>query len=252
MTGWEAVALVAAGAAAGCVNTVIGSGSLISFPTLLAVGYPSVVANVTNNVGLLPGSVTGAIGFRRELEGQRTRARTLATASALGALTGAALLLTLPSDVFDAVVPILVLAACGLMLVQPRLSAWVAARRPEGARDVGPAPLVLVYLAGIYGGYFGAAQGVILLALLAVFVPDDLRRSNALKNVLAGTVNAVAAVVFVLFADVAWGAAGLVALGAVAGGVTGAGIGRRIPHALLRGLVVVLGLVVAVKLLVSD
>ena len=248
---WEAVLVVLAGMGAGGVNAVIGSGSLITFPTLLAVGYQPVVANVSNNIGLVPGSLAGVHGFRRELEGQGRRARTMATASGLGGLTGAILLLTLPSDVFDAVVPILVLMACALMLAQPRLSVWVAARRPEEARDVGPTPLAIAYLAGIYGGYFGAAQGVILLAVLAVFVPDELKRSNALKNVLAGTVNAVAAVVFILFADVAWEAVALVALGATVGGTLGAKVGRRVPPTVLRMLVVVLGLVVAVKLLLD-
>jgi uncharacterized protein len=251
VTWWEAVLVVLAGVAAGGVNTVIGSGSLITFPTLLAVGYPPIVANVSNNIGLVPGAAFGAYGFRRELEGQAGRARTLATASALGGLTGAILLLTLPSDVFDAVVPILVLLACGLMVAQPRLSVWVAGRRAEGARDVGPAPLAIGFTAGIYGGYFGAAQGVILLAVLAVFVPDELKRSNALKNVLAGTVNGVAAVVFVLFADVAWEAVALIAVGAAVGGTLGAKVGRRIPAPLLRALVVVLGLVVAVRLMVG-
>jgi uncharacterized protein len=175
----------------------------------------------------------------------------MAAASALGGLTGATLLLTLPSSVFDAVVPVLVLMACGLMLAQPRLSAWVIRRRGEDAPDVGPVPLVLGFLAGIYGGYFGAAQGVILLAILAVFVPDDLPRSNALKNVLAGTVNAVAAVVFILFADVAWEAVALIAAGAVVGGTVGARIGRRIPDLLLRVLVVILGVVVAVTLILD-
>lgn len=248
---WEAVLVVLAGMGAGGVNAVIGSGSLITFPTLLAVGYQPVVANVSNNIGLVPGSLAGVYGFRRELEGQGRRARTMAVASGLGGLTGAILLLTLPSDVFDAVVPILVLMACALMLAQPRLSAWVAARRPEGARDVGPAPLAIAYAAGIYGGYFGAAQGVILLAVLAVFVPDELKRSNALKNVLAGTVNAVAAVVFILFADVAWEAVVLIAVGATVGGTLGAGIGRRVPPNVLRVMVVVLGLVVAVKLMLD-
>ena len=243
--------MVLAGFGAGGVNALIGSGSLITFPTLLAVGYTPVTANVSNNIGVVPGSIFGAIGFRRELEGQRGRVRTLATASALGGLTGAVLLLTLPSDVFDAVVPVLVLLACALMAAQPRLAAWVADRRPEGARDVGPAPVVIGYLAGIYGGYFGAAQGVILLAMLAVFVPDDLKRSNALKNVLAGTVNAVAAVVFAIFADVAWGAVGLVALGAAVGGTLGAKVGRRIPPTVLRVLVMLLGLVVAAQLLLD-
>jgi uncharacterized membrane protein YfcA len=245
---WEAVLVALAGMGAGAVNAVIGSGTLITFPTILAVGYTPVVANVSNNIGLVPGSVFGAYGFRRELEGQGRRARTMAMASASGGLTGAILLLTLPSDVFDAVIPVLVLLACGLMIAQPRLSAWVANRRPEGARDVGPAPLAIAFFAGIYGGYFGAAQGVILLATLAVFVPDELKRSNALKNVLAGTVNAVAAIVFILFADVAWEVVALVAAGSSVGGTLGAKVGRRIPPTVLRVLVVLLGLVVAVKL----
>ena len=245
------VAVVAAGMAAGGVNAVIGSGSLITFPTLLAVGLPPVVANVSNNIGLVPGSASSIYGYRRELAGQGRRARTLAMASATGGLTGATLLLTLPSDVFDAVVPVLVLVACALMVAQPRLSTWVAGRRPEGAGDVGAVPLVIAFAAGIYGGYFGAAQGVILLAMLAVFVPDDLRRSNALKNVLAGTVNTVAAVVFIAFADVDWRAAALIALGSVVGGALGAKVGRRIPSVVLRVAVVALGLGVAVRLLVT-
>ena len=251
MTGFEAVLVVLAGVGAGGVNAIVGSGSLITFPTLLAVGYPPVVANVSNNIGVVPGSVFGSIGFRRELEGQGRRARTLACASGLGGLTGAVLLLTLPSEVFDAIVPVLVLMACALMAVQPRLAAWVARRRPEDARDVGWAPLTIGFLAGIYGGYFGAAQGVILLAMLAVFVPDDMKRSNALKNVLAGTVNAVAAIVFVFFADVAWEAVACVAVGAAIGGTLGAQVGRRIPPTVLRVLVIVLGLVVATKLLLD-
>ncbi len=251
MTWLEALAVVAAGLAAGGVNAVIGSGSLITFPTLLAVGFPPVVANVSNNIGLVPGSASAVYGYRRELVGQGPRARTLALGSGSGALVGAALLLTLPSDVFDAVVPVLVLAAVLLMALQPRLARWVAARRPDEARDVGAAPVAVAFVAGIYGGYFGAAQGIILLATLAVFVPDDLKRSNALKNVLAGTVNGVAALVFVIFADVAWDAVGLVAVGAIVGGALGARVGRRIPPTLLRGLVITLGLVVALRLLLT-
>jgi uncharacterized membrane protein YfcA len=245
------VAVVAAGMAAGGVNAVIGSGSLITFPTLLAVGLPPVVANVSNNIGLVPGTVSSVVGYRRELRGQGRRARTLGVASALGGVTGATLLLTLPSDVFDAVVPILVLAACGLMVAQPRVSAWVADRRPDDARDIGVAPLAIGFGAGIYGGYFGAAQGVILLSMLAVFVPDELRRSNALKNVLAGTVNTVAALIFIVFADVDWRAVALVAAGAVVGGALGAKVGRRVPPAVLRAAVVVLGIGVAVRLLLT-
>lgn len=245
------IAVVAAGMAAGGVNAVIGSGSLITFPTLLAVGLPPVVANVSNNIGLVPGSASSIYGYRRELVGQGRRARTLAVVSALGGLTGSTLLLTLPSDVFDAVVPVLVLVACGLMVAQPRLTVWVSGRRPDDARDVGVAPVAIGFGAGIYGGYFGAAQGVILLSMLAVFVPDDLRRSNALKNVLAGTVNTVAAVVFIVFADVDWRAVALVAVGAVAGGSLGARVGRRIPPTVLRVAVVVLGIGVAVRLLLT-
>lgn len=251
MTPLEGLATVAAGAGAGAINVVIGSGSLISFPTLVALGYTPVTANVSNNIGLVPGSITGALGYRRELAGQGRRARTLAVASGSGGLTGAGLLLTLPSGVFDAVVPVLVLAACALMAAQPRLSRWVASRRSEGARDVGPAPLAIAYGAGIYGGYFGAAQGVILLAMLSVFVPDDLQRSNALKNVLAGTVNGIAAIVFVAFADVAWEAAAGIGIGAIAGGAVGARFGRRIPPAVLRALVIALGVAVAVRFLLT-
>lgn len=251
MTPIEALAVVAAGAGAGFVNAVVGSGSLITFPTLLAVGYPPVTANVSNNIGLVPGSIAGVHGYRRELRGQMSRVRTLAVGSASGAVVGATLLLTLPSDVFDAVVPVLVLVAVGLMIVQPRLSRWVADRRPDDARDVGFVPVLLVFLAGVYGGYFGAAQGILLLGILGVFVPDDIHRSNALKNVLAGTVNAVAAIAFILFADVAWEAVALVAVGATAGGALGAKIGRTIPPTVLRVLVIALGLFVAARLILT-
>jgi len=246
-----AVATIAAGMGAGALNAVIGSGSLITFPTLVALGYPPVVANVSNNIGLVPGSASSVLGFREELKGQGRRARTLAVASGSGALTGATLLLALPSDVFDAIVPALVLLACALMVLQPRLSAWVAGRRATDARDVGVAPMAIAFAAGIYGGYFGAAQGVILLATLAVFVPDELQRSNALKNVLAGVVNTVAALVFIAVADVAWEAVALVAVGAIAGGTLGARYGRRIPATALRAMVVVLGVAVAVRFLLT-
>lgn len=248
LTWLEALAVIAAGAGAGAINAVIGSGSLISFPTLVAVGYAPVTANVSNNIGLVPGSVAGVWGYRRELEGQARRVRTLAVASALGGLTGATVLLVLPSSVFDAVVPVLVLVACVLMLLQPRLSAWMASRRTEGGRDVSVLTLLLVYGTGIYGGYFGAAQGVILLAVLGVFVPDHLQRSNAVKNVLAGTVNTLAAVIFIVFADVAWEAVALVAVGAVVGGALGARVGRKIPPTVLRVLVVLIGVYVAFRL----
>ena len=252
MTPLEGLAVVAAGVGAGGINAVVGSGSLITFPTLLAVGLPSVTANVSNNIGLVPGSASSVYGYRRELVGQGRRARLLACASAAGGVVGATLLLTLPSSVFDAVVPILVLVACGLMLAQPRLSAYAAKRRGDAVdRDVTPAAWAIVFVGGVYGGYFGAGQGVILLAVLAVLLPDDLKRTNALKNVLAGTVNGLAAVIFVVVAHVDWVAVALVAVGAVVGGAVGARIGRRIPPVVLRGVVVAIGVVVAAKLLLT-
>ncbi len=251
MSPLEALAISAAGMAAGGVNAIVGSGSLITFPTLLAFGFPAVTANVSNNIGLVPGSVSGVYGYRKELKGQGRRARTLALGSGSGALVGATLLLTLPSKVFSSLVPILVLVACGLMIAQPRLSARLATRRAAAARDIGWAPLAVTFAAGIYGGYFGAAQGVILISSLSVLVPDEMARTNALKNVLAGTVNTVAAVIFIVFAHVDWRVVGLIGIGSVIGGAIGARVGRRIPRDVLRALVVILGVGVALKLLLT-
>jgi hypothetical protein len=251
VTPFEAVAVVAAGLAAGAINAVVGSGSLISFPTLLAVGYAPVTANVSNNIGLVPGSISGVFGYRRELAGQASRVRTLAVGSIVGSLIGAALLLALPAEVFDQVVPFFVLGAAILMALQPRVSRWVSARRADDAPDVHFVAVLATFVAGIYGGYFGAAQGIILLAVLGIMVPDDIHRSNAVKNVLAGTVNTVAAVFFIIFAHVAWEAVALVAIGAVAGGALGARYGRRIPPVALRRLVIAVGVVVSAKLFLT-
>lgn len=251
MDGWQALAVVGAGMAAGGINAIVGSGSLITFPTLLAVGYPPVTANVSNNIGLVPGSITTTLGFRRELQGQRARAIQLGACSASGSLLGAVLLLKLPSQVFDTIVPLLVLGAALLMAVQPRLTAWVAERRKDDARDVGIAPMALTFLAGVYGGYFGAAQGVIVLTMLSIFVHDLMKRSNALKNLLTGIVNAVAAVFFVIFANVAWEVVLLIGIGSLVGGYGGAHIGRRIDPMILRWIVVVVGVSVAIKLLLD-
>ena len=244
MTWFEAVAIVLAGTAAGTINTVVGSGTLITFPTLLAFGVPPVTANVSNNIGLVPGSVSGAVGYRRELRGQRPRVLRLASASLVGGILGAALLFVLPASAFEAVVPVLIGLGCLLVVLQPRISRWVAGRRGEGggasyhgAWWVWPA----VAATGVYGGYFGAAQGVLLMAVLGIGVAEPLQRLNAVKNVLALVVNAVAAVVFVLVARIDWGVAGLIALGAVAGGQIGATVGRRLPDRLLRAVIVVVG-----------
>jgi uncharacterized membrane protein YfcA len=249
VTPGDALAILGAGTAAGAVNTVVGSGSLITFPTLLAVGYPAVLANVTNNVGLVPGSLSGAVGYRHELVGQRARVVTLGTASLAGGLTGAVLLLALPSSVFERVIPALILLACLLVAVQPWLSRLVA-DRPAVHRRGSPVLWVTVYLTGVYGGYFGAAQGVILIALLGIFIADDLQRLNGTKNVLVMLVNGIAAVLFIAFSHVAWGAAALIALGAVIGGQIGARYGRRLPPQPLRAVIIVVGLAVSIVLLV--
>lgn len=247
MTALEALAVLAAGVGAGTVNTIVGSGTLITFPVLLAVGYPPVLANVSNTVGLTPGSISGAHGYRAELSGQRRRLVGLGIASVVGGVTGGVLLLTLPPGAFKAIVPVLIGLSLVLVVLQPRLAERMA--RPHDAPGHGGVPLhVGVFGSGIYGGYFGAAQGVLLIGLLGVFLSEDLQRINAAKNVLAALVNATAALLFVVVADVAWQAAALIALGSVVGGQLGARVGRRIPAPLLRALIVLVGLVAIVKI----
>ena len=247
MTLLEVVAVVLAGVAAGTINTVVGSGTLITFPTLLAVGVPPVVANVSNTIGLVPGSLSGAVGYRRELVGQRSRIVRLGSASLVGGVAGAVLLLVLPEAAFDAVVPVLIALGCVLVVLQPRVSAWVAARSAARGSEVHPHGAgwvwLLVMLTGVYGGYFGAAQGVLLMAVLGVGLQETMQRNNATKNVLAMIVNAVAALVFIAVADVDWAVAGLIALGAVVGGQLGATVGRRLSPAVLRGVIVLVGVV---------
>ena len=247
MTLLESVAILLAGVGAGTINTVVGSGTLITFPTLLAFGVPPVTANVSNTIGLVPGSLTGAYGYRRELGGQRRLVLRLLSASVLGGIAGAVLLLTLPSAAFEAVVPVLIGIGVLLVIFQPRLARGVATRagrRPEGQRTTESRwvwPTVLG--TGVYGGYFGAAQGVLLMGVLGIGVPQDIQRNNAVKNVLAGAVNFVAGVVFVLVADVDWAIAGLIAVGATLGGLIGARVGRRLPPIVLRIVIVVVGVV---------
>jgi len=241
------LAVLAAGTWAGTINTIVGSGSLVTFPVLLAVGYPPVLANVSNTVGLVFGGVSGAVGYRRELTGQRDRLVRLGVASTLGAVTGGLLLLTLPAAAFRAIVPVLIGIACVLVVLQPRLTNALA--RPHHARaHGGPFLLAAVYGAGIYGGYFGAAQGVLLIALLGLFLEEDLQRINAAKNVLSLVVNLVAALLFILLTEVAWAAALLIAVGSLAGGVLGATVGRRLPARVLRAFVVVVGVTAIVQI----
>ena len=245
-----ALAILGVGLAAGTLNTIVGSGSLITFPTLLVLGYPPVVANVSNTVGLVTGSISGAIGYRRELEGQRRRLRMLGVASLAGGLTGGLLLLALPASVFRNVVPVLILISCALVAFQPRLARRVASREGPAWVHGGPLLFAAVFVTGVYGGYFGAAQGVMLIALLGIFLDDSLQRLNAAKNVLAALVNGIAALLFIVFADVDWAVAGLLAAGAIVGGQVGASVGRRISPQWLRAVIVIVGVAVAIRLLV--
>jgi uncharacterized protein len=243
----EVLAVLAAGLAAGGVNAIVGSGSLITFPVLLAVGYPSVTANVSNTLGLALGNVSAVWGYREELEGQWRRAAGLGVATSLGAITGGTLLLTLPSDVFDNAVPVLILLAAALMALRPKPKQTT--EQLSGGRLV--ALVVIAYLVGIYGGYFGAAQGVILLACMRLLLPDRLQRLNGLKNVLAGIANCVAAVMFVIFAHIAWLPAALIAVSSIIGAQLGATYGRKLPDRVLRPVVVVVGVAVAIILFVT-
>ncbi|ARF78139.1 sulfite exporter TauE/SafE family protein [Kitasatospora aureofaciens] len=252
MTLWEAIAVLAAGVGAGMINVIVGSGTLITFPVLLAVGIPPVTANVSNSFGLVPGSLSGVIGYRRELVGQGRRLRRMGTASLLGGLLGALLLTKLPSGAFDAIVPALILLALVLVVIQPRVAKAVAARRrADGDPDGSLVLLAGVFLTGIYGGYFGAAQGVLLMALMGMMLQEDLQRINAVKNALAMIVNGVAALFFLFTSTVNWTAAGLIAAGSLVGGLLGAKVGRRLPPVVLRAVIVVVGLAAVTKLLLS-
>jgi uncharacterized membrane protein YfcA len=250
VTFWEGVLVALAGIWAGAINTVVGSGTLITFPVLLGVGIPPVTANVSNTVGLFPGSFVGAYGYRRELEGQARRSVALGSASVAGAIVGAVLLLELPAGAFKAIVPILIVLALLLVVFGKQATAWLAARGRHATEHTTPALWVTTFGTGIYGGYFGAAQGVLLMGFLGLFLAEPIQRQNALKNVLAGLVNFVAAVVFVATTHVDWVAAALIAGGSMIGGVLGASIGRRLSPTVLRATIVVVGIAAIVKLLV--
>jgi hypothetical protein len=263
VTWLELLALLGAGAAAGLINTVVGSGTLITFPTLLALGVPPVVANVSNTVGLAPGSLSGALSMRPELSGQRDRIIRLGLASLIGGITGAVLLLVLPSSAFDAIVPILIGIGCLLVIVQPVLSRRLAERRAQ--MGVGALPAhgslwlwLMVLLTGVYGGYFGAAQGVLLLAIMGIGLVEELPRINALKNVLALIVNGIAGLIFVILpltpwaqagAAINWPAAIAIALGSVLGAQVGGRVGRRLPPTVYRVVIVCVGVAAIIGLL---
>ncbi len=250
---WETAAVLAAGVGAGAINAVVGSGTLLTFPTLLALGYPPVVANVSNNIGLVSGGVTATWGYRRELEGQGPRLARLAPLSFLGSLAGALLLLRLPASAFAAIVPVLIGISVVLVLAQPRIAAAVQRRREDAGRHdgrVGVPASAGTLLAGVYGGYFGAAQGVLLIGVLGAVLTESLQRVNALKNLLALVVNLVAALTFLVVRPSAidWLVVALIAVGSLVGGFLGARLGRALSPTLLRLVVALVGVVAIVRL----
>ncbi|MCO5308113.1 MAG: sulfite exporter TauE/SafE family protein [Austwickia sp.] len=272
----EIVAITLAGVAAGTINAIVGSGTLVTFPTLLMLGYPPLTANISNSLGLLPGGLAGAYGYRRELAGHGALVRRLVPPAVLGGVVGALLLLVLPSSVFAAVVPALVLFGLIMVVAGPRLqraSAARAARAEQAARDElaqqahqaepgpaadhaaghprrSPAVPTVVFLTGIYGGYFGAAQGIILVGLLSVLLPVGLQSINAVKNVVVPLVNLVSSILFMAlrWGEVSWAAVLLIGIGSAVGGLLGSAIGRRLPPAALRGVILVVGLVALARL----
>lgn len=250
MSAGTVVLLAVAGLAAGAINAIAGGGSLVSFPALLLAGYPTLTANATNLIAVTPGYIGGTLGYRRELEGQGARVRRLGLAAGLGALAGTVILLTAPAKAFDAVVPFLVLLAVALLLAQPHLA---RAHRGEGGppREGGPLLLGTLFLGGIYGGYFGAGLGIMLLALMAILIEEDLQRLNAVKGVLSLIVSLAAALVLAVFGPVDWRACAIIAVASLIGGRLGAGVARRLSPVLLRRVVAGYGTGVAVVLLLT-
>jgi uncharacterized membrane protein YfcA len=259
----EALGILAAGFWAGMINVVVGSGTLVTFPTLLLFGYPPLVANVSNNIGLVGGGITGTFGYRRELGGRARELRRLLPASVLGGVTGAVLLLILPAAAFRTIVPVLIAIGLCMVVWGPALQRR-AARGRDGGTDDGrlstltrprlATVLVGVYLLGIYGGYFGAAQGVLIIGLMSVLTSEGIQSITGLKNLLVTAVNAVAAVTFLLVSpeSVDWTVVALIAVGASVGGVVGARFGRRLPPLLMRALIVVVGVAAIARMLIFD
>jgi uncharacterized membrane protein YfcA len=255
--------LAAAALLAGAVNAVAGGGSLLSFPALLAVGYPAITANVTNSVALTPGYFGGTLGYRRELAGQRRRILALGATSATGAVVGAVLLLVSSPELFEAIVPFLIFLACGLLALQPRLARLVRARRagdgdqepgdPAAGPDRHTGPLFATqFLAAMYGAYFGAGVGIMMLAILGIFLTDSLQRLNALKGLLSFLISVVAAVWFALFAEVSWVAVAVMAVASLLGGQLGVVLARRLNDQVLRWLVIAFGVAVGLRLLLAG
>jgi uncharacterized protein len=246
VTWWHGVVIAVAGVWAGTINTVVGSGTLVTFPVLVALGYPPVTATTSNAIGLIPGSITGAYGYRAEITGSARRLARWSVASALGAVGGTALLLSLPEDAFETIVPFLVGLALLLVVVQPLLTTWLRRTRAD-ARPTWPL-LPLIFLVGVYGGYFTAAQGILLVGVMGLLLDEPLQRLNGYKNVLAAVVNVVAGAVYAVVAPVSWPVVAILAVSSTIGGVLGARIGRRLSPTVLRIVIVVVGLVAIVRL----
>ncbi|WP_432160625.1 sulfite exporter TauE/SafE family protein [Streptomyces sp. NRRL F-5630] len=287
MMWWEGLLIGIAGVWAGAINTVVGSGTLVTFPVLVALGYPPVTATTSNAVGLITGTITGAYGYRHELAGQGRRVARLAVASFFGAIGGTALLLSLPKDAFEVIVPVLVGLSVLLVALQPlatrRLRERKAAKAAAGTgpepapaatgvvsagpgaaapADAGAAPAgpgaapftpllyALIFLIGVYGGYFTAAQGIMLVGVMGLLLADPLQRINAFKNVLSAVVNLVAGIIYAVVAPVDWAVIGILAVSSILGGFLGARIGRRLSPTVLRTTVIVIGVAAVVRLLV--
>lgn len=252
------ILIALAGMAAGAINSLVGSGTLITFPTLVTLGFPPVTATMSNAIGLVAGGVSGTWGYRAELGGQWHRLRWQIPASLIGAAIGAFLLLHLPEKVFIQVVPVLLVLALALVVLGPRIQAY-ARRRAEAlgrsADHVSPARMAALvlgtFLVGIYGGYFTAAQGILMIGVMGALLPEDIQRMNAAKNLLSLLVNVVAAIGYTLvaFDRISWTAAGLIAVGSLVGGWLGAKYGRRLSPTALRAAIVVVGLIGLYRLL---
>ncbi len=257
----EAAVIIAAGVWAGGINVIVGSGTLVTFPTLLLLGYPPLVANVSNNIGMVAGGVSGIYGYRHELAPNRSILLRLAPASVVGALAGALLLLVLPAESFQAIVPVLISIGLLMVVVGPAVQRRAARRRPDLGRDGSTQTLtssivltVGIGVLGIYGGYFGAAQGILLVGLMGMVLSEGIQRITAIKNVLATLVNAVAAVTFVIVAwdQIDWPVVGLISSGTFVGGYLGARIGRRLPPVVLRAVIIVIGVLALIKIVFLD
>lgn len=256
MSALEALVVLAAGLGAGILSSTVGVASLLSFPTLVALGLPPVTANVSNTLGLIPGGLGGVVGYREEVREAGPIAKVIVVVCAGGAILGAALLLGLPPGVFESIVPYLILFTCLLVGVQPRVARWLRDRHERrhgealsARHHMSPATTVFATVTGVYGGYFGAGAGVMMVAVLGIGTDLELRIVNGLKTLSLMVGNIVAGLVFVLVADPRWDVAALLAAGSLVGGYVGARIGRKLPDAVFRWAVVAAGVVAALLLL---